>query len=59
MNNYSFTNIQYETDILLISPLDPHLAQSQIRWPVESLTNTSVYWSRLSVTVTVFKVTRR
>ena len=38
-----------QVDILLISPLDPHLAQSQILWPVEYLTNTSVYWSRLSI----------
>ena len=42
-------NFQYETDILLISPLDPHQAQRQILWPVKYLTNTSVYWSRLSI----------
>ena len=29
------TSIQYETGLLLISLLDPHLAQSQILWPVE------------------------
>ena len=44
-------SIQYETDILLISPLDPHLhvAQSQILWPVEYLTYTSVYWNILCI----------
>ena len=32
INNDNVTNIQYETDLLLISPLDPHLAQSQIEY---------------------------
>ena len=31
------------------SPLHPHLAQSQILWPVEYLTNIPVNWSRLSI----------
>ena len=33
----------------MVSPLDLHLAQSLILWPVEYLTNTSVCWSRLSI----------
>ena len=40
---------KHDTDALMISPLDPYLAQSQILWPVEYLVNTSVYWSRLSI----------
>ena len=48
-NNFTNTCIQYETDTLLISALDPCLAQSQTLWPVEYLSNTSVYWSRISI----------
>ena len=48
-NDNNVTNTTFQTDTLLNTPLDPHLAQSQILWPKKFLHNTPIYWSRLSI----------